>query len=65
MILTKTLKTATHVLLFVVAVVVFVLGLGVGLQFNPTLGTLLWVAAGAIAGLNVLWMFRSRAKAGK
>ena len=63
--MTKTLKTAAHVLLFVVAVVVFFLGLGLGLQFNPTLGTLLWIAAAAIAGLNVLWIFRSRAKAGR
>ena len=63
--LTKTLKIAAHALLFVIAVVVFVLGLGVGLQHNPTLGTLLWIAAAAIAGLNVLWMFRSRAKAGQ
>ena len=63
--LTKTLKIAAHALLFVIAVVVFFLGLGVGLQFNPTLGTLLWIAAAAIAGLNVLWMFRSRAKAGQ
>ena len=63
--LTKTLKIAAHALLFVIAVVVFFLGLGVGLQHNPTLGTLLWIAAAAIAGLNVLWMFRSRAKAGQ
>ena len=62
---TKTLKIAVHALLFVIAVVVFFLGLGVGLQYNPTLGTLLWIAAGAIAALNVLWMFRSRAKAGQ
>ena len=62
---TKTLKIAVHALLFVIAVVVFFLGLGVGLQVNPNLGTLLWIAAAAIAGLNVLWMFRSRAKAGK
>ena len=62
---TKTLKIAVHALLFVIAVAVFFLGLGVGLQFNPNLGTLLWIAAVAIAGLNVLWMFRSRAKAGQ
>ena len=63
--MTNTLKTAAHVLLFVVAVVVFFLGLGVGLQYNPNLGTLIWITAGAIAALNVLWMFRSRAKAGQ
>ena len=62
---TKTLKVAAHALLFVIAVVVFYLGLGLGLQYNANLGTLLWIAAAAIAGLNVLWIFRSRAKAGQ
>ena len=61
----KTLKSAVHALLFVIAVVVFFLGLGLGLQYNPNLGTLLWIAAVAIAGLNLLWMFRPRAKAGQ
>ena len=35
-------KIAAQVLLFVLAVVVFYLGLGVGLQINPTLGSILW-----------------------
>ena len=48
--LIKTLKMAAHALLFVVAIVVFFLGLGIGLQYNPNLGTLLWIAAVAIAG---------------
>ena len=61
---TKTLKVAAHALLFVIAVVVFYLGLGLGLQYNANLGTLLWIAAAAIAGLNVLWIFRTRVKAG-
>ncbi len=54
------LKTAAHVLLFIAAVLVFYLGLGIGLQFNPTLGTLLWLVAAAIAGANVVWLLRSR-----
>ena len=62
--MTKTLKMAVHALLFVVAVVVFFLGLGIGLQYNANLGTLLWIAAGAIVALNVVWIFRSQAKAG-
>ena len=49
-----------HVLLFVLAVVVFYFGLGVGLQFNPALGTLLWLIAAAIVILNLLWIVRSR-----
>ena len=51
---------AAHVLLFLAAVVVFYLGLGLGLQYNPTLGTVLWVASAAIVALNLLWMRRSR-----
>ena len=63
--LARTLKIAAHALLFVLAVAVFFFGLGVGLQYSPLLGTLLWVAAGGIAALNVLWMFRTGAKAGR
>ena len=39
-------------LLFVVAVVVFFLGLGIGLAFNPIIGLILWVVAPAIAVSN-------------
>ena len=53
-------RIVAHVLLFLLAVFVFYFGLGVGLQFNPALGTLLWLVAGAIVALNLLWMVRSR-----
>ncbi len=53
-------KAAAHGLLFVLAFVVFYVGLGVGLQYNPTIGTLLWVAAAAIVALNLFWIIRSR-----
>ena len=45
-------------LLFVVAVVVFFLGLGIGLAFNPIIGLILWVVAPAIAVSNLLWILR-------
>ena len=61
----KTMKTAIHALLFVVAFALFFLGLGLGLQHDPTLGTALWIAAIAIAALNGLWIFRSRAGTGQ
>ena len=51
-------RIAAHALLFVLAVV-FHLGLGVGLAFNPALGTLLWVAAAGLVAVNLLWIFRS------
>ena len=41
------MKTASHVLLFNVAGIVFVLGLG--MQANPALGTLLWIVVAAFA----------------
>lgn len=53
-------RIVAHVLLFLLAVVVFYFGLGVGLQFNPALGTLLWLLAAAIVALNLLWLVRSR-----
>ena len=51
-------KTIVNVLLFVVAGVLFFIGLGLGLSFNPNIGTALWIAAGVIVVLNVLWMNR-------
>ena len=45
----KTIGIGIHVLLFLAALAIFYFGLGVGLAFNPTLGTLLWVAARAVA----------------
>ena len=54
------IRTTGHALLFVLAVAVFYLGLGIGLQFNPLLGTLLWIVSGAIAALNVAWILRRR-----
>lgn len=50
-------RVVIHVLLFLLAIGVFIFGLGVGLQFNPTYGTILWIAAGVIIVLNLLWMF--------
>ncbi len=53
-------RIAAHVLLFALAVIVFYLGLGVGLQFNPALGTLLWIVAAGLIALNLFWIVRSR-----
>ena len=53
------LKNVLHVLLFLLAFVVFFLGLGVGLAFNPTLGTALWIASGVIVILNIIWIVKS------
>ena len=54
------MKTAAHVFLFAVAFIIFYLGLGIGLAYNPTLGTGLWLVAGAITAANILWMVRTK-----
>ena len=48
-------------LLFVIAVVVFYVSLGVGLQINPAAGMALWGVAAVIA-LNLIWLARFRRK---
>lgn len=53
-------RIVAHVLLFALAVVVFYFGLGVGLALNPAIGTLLWIVAAGLFGLNLLWIFRRR-----
>ena len=45
-----------HAFLFLVAVVVFYLGLGVGLALNATLGTAIWAVAGIILLGNLVWI---------
>ena len=52
-------KVATHAVLFLAAIVIFYLGLGVGLQISPAWGYVLWGAAFALVTLNILWIVRS------
>ncbi len=54
----RVIRISTHVLLFIAAVVVFYLGLGMGLTQSPTIGTLLWLAAGLILAGNLWWILR-------
>ena len=54
------IRIAAQALLFVLAVVVFYIGLGVGLQINPTMGSILWFVAAAILALDLVWVVRSR-----
>ncbi len=49
-------RIAIHIVLFLVAIVIFYLGLGVGLALNPTIGTVLWFASGAMFAGNLLWL---------
>lgn len=54
----RAVRIGIHALVFLAAVVIFYFGLGVGLTLNPTWGTLLWIAAFAVAGINIFWMVR-------
>ena len=57
--LLRWIRVSAHVGLFLVALVVFTLGTGVGLARNPTAGTLLWLAAALIVAGNIWWIMRS------
>ena len=58
----KVVRVCMHVFVFLVALVIFYFGLGVGLAVNPWLGTLLWILALAVAGLNLYVMLRRLAR---
>ncbi len=58
--LPRAIRITAHILLFLVAVAVFYLGLGIGLSWNPAVGTLLWLAAALIAVGNLWWILRRR-----
>ena len=61
------IRIIIHVILFLIAVVVFYAGLFIGLQVNSTMGTLLWFAAGALFAGNLLWLilFLNRRREGE
>ena len=55
-------KLIIQILIYVVAYLVFSLGLGLGLQVSTTQGNVVVLAALAIAGLNTWWLVKSRKK---
>ena len=50
------LRILVHALLFLASIVVFYLGLGVGLAYDPTLGTAIWALAGCLLFGNLAWI---------
>ncbi len=56
------LRIIAHALVFLAAVVVFYLGLGIGLALNPAAGTALWLVAGALGLGNLWWIISSANK---
>ncbi len=56
-------KVTVHTALFLAAVVVGYLGLGVGLQVSPVGAYVLWGVAIALVLLNFLWIVRSVVRA--
>ncbi len=70
------LRVSLHILLFLVAIVVFYLGLGIGLAWpgvtvagvtlsGPTAGTILWITSGVIGVGNLVWMIRYFSRRGQ
>lgn len=49
-------RIAIHLVVALAAVVIFYLGLGIGLQVNPAMGTALWFVSGALFVGNLLWL---------
>ena len=54
----RAVRIGIHALVFLAAVLIFYFGIGVGLAFNPTYGTLLWLLAAAVAAINIFWIIR-------
>ncbi len=60
--LARKLRLGAHVALFAVAFVLFYVGLGLGLQYDPNLGTICWVGAGVLVAGNLYWIHRARGR---
>ena len=58
--MSRNIRIIAHVLLFILALAVLWGGLGVGLQYNPTIGTIMLFAALGIAAANTFWIFRPK-----
>ena len=52
------LRVILHMAIFAVALLIFTLGLGVGLALNPAAGTPLWLVASVVAVGNAVWIVR-------
>ena len=52
--------TIGQIALLGLAFVIFYVGLVIGLTRNPTLGTLLWIVAGVLILVDMLWWLRAK-----
>ena len=52
-------RVALFLTVIFTALVVFVVGLFVGLQVNPAIGSALWIVAAVIFVLGLIWVVRS------
>lgn len=55
-------RIIAHILLFALALAALWGGLGVGLQYNPAIGTVMLLAALGIAAANTFWIFRTKGR---
>ena len=50
------IRIVTHIILFVLAFFLFYVGLAVGLAYNATLGSVLWIMGGLTIVGNIAWI---------
>ena len=55
----KVIGRGIHAFVFLVAVMIFYFGLGVGLAHDPLLGTLMLLLAFAVGGVNLYLILRN------
>ena len=60
---TRLLRVLLRLLLFPAAVLLFYLGLGLGLAINPLLGTFIWILAGGLFFWNLWWLLKNCVRA--
>ena len=62
--MSRIFRPTAQVLLYILALAVLWAGLGIGLQHNPTIGTITLFAALTIAAANTYWIFRPKRQHG-
>lgn len=60
----RILRSTAQILLYLLALAVLWVGLGIGLQYDPNIGTIMLFAAVGIAGVNTFWVFRVKRQRG-
>lgn len=62
--MSRVFRPTAQILLYLLALAVLWVGLGIGLQHDPTIGTIMLFAALGIAAANTFWVFRVKRQHG-